>query len=61
MRLKSIFQGHREFFKGLAIDKTDYDWKPHAVIHFNWGMVDLIGLNFDSKTRHLVDAQVVGL
>ena len=38
--LKSIFEGHREFFKGLAIDKTDYDWKPHAVIHFNWGMVD---------------------
>ena len=38
--LKSIFEGHREFFKGLAIDKTDYDWKPHVVIHFNWGMVE---------------------
>ena len=35
--LKSIFLGHREFFDGLAISKTDYDWKPHAVIHFNWG------------------------
>jgi len=39
--LKSIFLGHREFFKGLAIDKTDYDWKKHAVIHFNWGMTDV--------------------
>ena len=47
--LKSIFQGRREFFKGLAIDRTDYDWKPHAVIHFNWGMVDPSSVeNFDA-------------
>ncbi len=39
--LKSIFLGHREFFDGLAIAETDYDWKPHAVIHFNWGGVDV--------------------
>ena len=39
--LKSIFLGHRAFFEGLAIAKTDYDWKPHAVIHFNWGMADV--------------------
>ena len=46
--LKSIFLGRREFFKGLAIDKTDYDWKPHAVIHFNWGRVDPSSVeNFD--------------
>ena len=46
--LKSIFLGHREFFKGLAIDKTDYEWKKHAVIHFNWGRVDPSSVeNFD--------------
>ena len=46
--LKSIFLGHREFFRGLAIDKTDYDWKKHAVIHFNWGRVDSSSVeNFD--------------
>ena len=46
--LRSIFLGHREFFKGLAIDQTDYDWKPHAVIHFNWGRVDPSSVeNFD--------------
>ncbi|MCQ2393069.1 MAG: ATP-binding protein [Kiritimatiellae bacterium] len=39
--LKSIFLGHRKFFEDLAIAKTDYDWKPHAVIHFNWGMTDV--------------------
>ena len=42
--LKSIFLGHREFFDGLAIAKTDYDWKPHAVVHFNWGGVEVSGL-----------------
>ena len=42
--LKSIFLGHREFFDGLAIAKTDYDWKPHAVIHFNWGGVEVSDL-----------------
>ena len=43
--LKSIFLGHREYFEGLAIAQTDYDWKPHAVIHFNWGMVSVA--NYD--------------
>ena len=38
--LKSIFLGHREFFADLAIAKTDYDFVPHTVIHFNWGGVD---------------------
>ncbi|MCQ2392178.1 MAG: ATP-binding protein [Kiritimatiellae bacterium] len=38
--LKSIFLGHREFFADLAIAKTDYDFMPHTVIHFNWGGVD---------------------
>ncbi len=39
--MKSIFLGHREFFDGLAIAKTDYDWKQHVVIHLNWGGVDV--------------------
>ena len=39
--LKSVFLGHREFFEDLAIAKTDYDWRPHAVIHFNWGTTDV--------------------
>ena len=42
--LKSIFLGHREYFDGLAIAKTDYDWKPHAVVHFNWGGVEVSDL-----------------
>jgi len=33
--LEEIFLGHRELFKGLAIDKTDYSWQPSPVIHFD--------------------------
>ena len=53
--LKSIFLGHREFFDGLAISKTDYDWKPHAVIHFNWGRVDVSSVEqFEETLRNAV-------
>ena len=33
--LKYIFQGRRELFKGLAIDRARYDWKNYPVIHFD--------------------------
>ena len=48
--LKSIFLGHREFFDGLAITKTDYDWRPHAVVHFNWGGVDVSSIETFEQT-----------
>ena len=34
---KYIFQGRRELFKGLKIDRADYDWKVHPVIHIDFG------------------------
>ena len=34
--LKYIFQGKRELFKGLAIDKLDYDWAEYPVLHFSF-------------------------
>ena len=52
--LKSIFLGHRECFDGLAISKADYDWKPHAVIHFNWGTVSVS--NIEAFVKDLVVA-----
>ena len=58
--LKSIFLGHREFFRGLAIDKADYGWKPHAVIHFNWGTVDPSSVeNFDATFPGAVENALV--
>ena len=58
--LKSIFLGRREFFDGLAISRTDYDWKPHAVIHFNWGGVDASSLEkFDATFPNAVERALV--
>ena len=35
---KYIFEGRRELFKGLKIDRTDYDWKVHPVIHIDFSL-----------------------
>ena len=37
--LRCIFEGRRELFDGLAIAKTDYDWKPHKVLHLDFSAV----------------------
>ena len=34
--LECIFRGQRELFKGLAIDKLDYDWAEYPILHFNF-------------------------
>jgi hypothetical protein len=34
---KSLFQGRRDLFKGLAIDSLDYDWKAYPVLHLDMG------------------------
>jgi len=35
--LKAIFQGRRELFDGLALAKTDYNWRTYPVIHLDLG------------------------
>ncbi len=35
--LKAIFEGQRELFAGLAIEGLPYDWKPHPVLHLDFG------------------------
>ena len=37
----SLFRGERELFKGLAIDKMDYDWESYPILHFNFGTMDV--------------------
>ncbi len=34
--LKAIFEGKKHLFDGLAISKTDYDWKTYPVIHLSF-------------------------
>ncbi|MDR2302039.1 MAG: AAA family ATPase, partial [Deltaproteobacteria bacterium] len=38
--LKHILLGHRELFKGLWIDESDYDWTPYPVIHLSLATVN---------------------
>ena len=35
--LKEIFNGRKDLFEDLAIARTDYDWRKHPVLHFNFG------------------------
>ena len=37
--LKALFQGRRDLFKGLYIDKTDWKWEKFPVIHFEFNDV----------------------
>ena len=39
--LKTLFQGRRELFKGLAIDREDYDWAAYPIFHLDFGNSDL--------------------
>ena len=34
--LKYLFEGRRDLFRGLAIDKSDWKWQTHPVIHFRF-------------------------
>ena len=45
--LKALFQGKRELFKGLAIDKKDdWAWAEHPIMH-----LDLNTEKYDSKEK----------
>ena len=37
--LKCIFEGRRELFKGLKIEKKRYDWKKYPVVHLDMSKV----------------------
>ena len=42
--LKAIFQGRRNLFEGLHIDKADWGWEKYPVIHFEFNDVDTASL-----------------
>ena len=51
--LKSIFQGRRELFKGLALDGLDYDWNTYPVILLN--MASCAGKNEGETELRICD------
>ena len=36
--LQAVFEGRRDLFKGLAIDRSDYDWKAYPVIRLDMSL-----------------------
>ena len=56
--LKSIFEGRRELFRGLKIEKLGYDWKKYPVVMLN--MADVVAPTVDKLRENLSD-MVVGL
>ena len=54
--LECLFRGERELFKGLAIDKMDYDWKSYPVLHFNFAglkveTLEAFKIDFSSRVK----------
>ena len=56
--LKCIFEGRRELFKGLKIEKRKYDWKKYPVVMLN--MADVVAPTVD-KLRENLSSLVNGL
>ena len=44
--LEAYFQGKRELFKGLAMEKLEQEWTQHPVLH-----VDFSGVNYSRKGK----------
>lgn len=47
--LHALFEGKRELFKGLYIDKTDYSFEKYPVLHFNFA--DFNTCSYDAFLR----------
>lgn len=43
--LHSLFEGKRELFRGLYIDKTDYSFEKYPVFHFNFAKFNTTSYN----------------
>lgn len=49
---KSLFEGKRHLFKGLAIDSLDYDWKEYPVLHLDMGSTQCPTVELFNKRLH---------
>ncbi len=57
---KALFEGRRELFKGLAIDKSDWKWQSHPVIHFRFSEAATDSLErFDATFPSIVKDSLV--
>jgi hypothetical protein len=57
--LRSLFEGRRELFKGLAMDKLDWNWAEYPVIHIDFNAGDYSGGKIELKAT--IDAALDGV
>ena len=58
--LQCIFEGRRELFRGLAIDRSDYDWTVHPVLRLDMGSCQASDIGrFDCKLIELLKSEAV--
>ncbi|MEZ4825936.1 MAG: AAA family ATPase [Bacteroidia bacterium] len=54
--LKYFFQGRRELFTGLWVDReVDYDWAVHPVLHFSFSSAGYKDIGLESALLRLVE------
>ena len=58
--LQALFEGRRDLFRGLAIDRSDYDWKTYPVMRLDMGscQAETVELFWD-KLRLLLEREAV--
>ena len=55
---KSLFEGRRDLFKGLAIDSLDYDWKTYPVLHLDMGSAQCKTVElFDRRLHEIISEE----
>ncbi len=56
--LKAYFEGRRELFDGLAIEKLEKDWTKYPVLHFNMSLSKHLAIDkLDSFIANLLSTQ----
>ncbi len=57
--LHALFEGKRELFKGLYIDKTDYSFEKYPVLHFNFAQMNTSGsTSYEKFLKSFQDAVI---
>lgn len=59
--LKSYFEGRKDLFGGLAISKTETEWKKYPVLHFDFNVGDFTNEEkfYDSLDKKLSDYEEI--
>jgi hypothetical protein len=58
---KTLFEGEKDLFKGLWIESSDWDWKPHPVITIDFNGIDATNATILEESLSLALDKIAGL